>query len=122
MTGGEHKNLIHDLEERSFKFARDIRRYIGSLPVSLSKKEDAVQLIKSSGSVGANYIEANESLDKKEFLMRLRISREEAKESALLLRLLNDSGDGPSPEGERLYSEAIELKKIFSTIIETLKE
>jgi len=43
--------------------------------------EDAKQLIRSSGSAGANYIEAEEALSKKDFLMRIKICREEAKGS-----------------------------------------
>jgi len=43
-------------------------------------------LVRASGSVGANYIEANESLSKKDFLMRVKICRKEAKESRYWLR------------------------------------
>lgn len=78
-----------------------------------------MQLIKSSGSVGANYIEANESLGKKDFLMRIRISRKETKESAYWLRLLLETNKfDDTHELRRLYNEAIELKKIFSATIE----
>ncbi len=43
--------------------------------------EDGKQVVRASGSVGANYIEANESLSKKDFVMRIKICRKEAKES-----------------------------------------
>jgi four helix bundle protein len=79
-------------------------------------------LVKASGSVGANYIEANESLGKKDFLMRIKISRKEAKESAYWLRLINDTNAlENTDEALRLIQEANELKKIFSSILEKSK-
>jgi len=78
--------------------------------------EDSKQLVRSSGSVGANYIEANESFSKKDFLYRIKICRKEAKESVLLLNLLNDLNSAEF-EFQALIDEAVELKKIFSTII-----
>lgn len=113
------KKPVYDLEERTFIFARDVRRFIMTLPKSLILREDVAQLIKSSGSVGANYIEANEALGKKDFLMRMRISRKEAKESAYWLRLIHGVHKlERTEEAERLQYEATELKKIFSAIIE----
>jgi len=61
------------------------------LPKTIANIEDGKQLIKSSGSTGANYREANESLSKKDFLMRIKISRKEAKESAYWLRLIYET-------------------------------
>lgn len=108
-----------DLEERNFQFAQEVRIFIKDLPKTLSNIEDAVQLIKASGSVGANYIEANESLSKKDFLMRVKISRKEAKESAYWLRLIKETNiEKHSIPAAKLEKEAIELKKILSSIIE----
>ena len=79
-------------------------------------------MVRSSGSVGANYIEANEALGKKDFLMRIKICRKEAKESAYWLRLIVETNDGLSDEkGAKLFKEAEELKKIFSAIHEKSK-
>ena len=115
----DNNRPVYDLEERIYNFARDVRRYILTLPKSFLLKEDVIQLMKSSGSVGANYIEANEALGKKDFLMRIRISRKEAKESAYWLRLIHDVNKlEQSDEALKLQNEAIELKKIFSAIIE----
>ena len=109
---------IYDLEERTFIFAKRIRIFTKKIPKTASNIEDGKQVIRSSGSVGANYIEANESLSKKDFLMRIKICRKEAKESAYFLRLIKDVND-PLFEKEalELYNEAVELKKIFSSII-----
>ena len=80
--------------------------------------EDCRQLIRSSGSVGANYIEANESLSKKDFLFRLRVCRKEAKESSYWLELVGKNTDQEAQKTARqLYEEAKELVCIFSAII-----
>jgi len=109
----------YDLEDRTFAFAQRVRALAKSLPHTLANIEDSRQVIRSSGSVGANYIEANEALSKKDFLMRLKISRKEAKETHYFLRLL-DTGATTKAERERtaLVQEAHELLRIFSAIIE----
>ncbi len=78
----------YDLEDRTFVFARRVRRMVKLLPGSIANREDARQLIRASGSVGANYLEANNSLSKRDFRMRIRICLKEAKESGSWLRLL----------------------------------
>jgi len=118
----KQKPIIYDLEERTFQFAKAVRIFIKTLPKTIANIEDSRQLIRSSGSVGANYIEANESLGKKDFLMRMRISRKEAKESAYWLRLIHETNDlNNSQDAEYLMNEARELKKILSSIIEKSK-
>lgn len=115
----EEGKPIYDLEERTFQFAKRVRIWIKKLPKSIANDEDARQLIKASGSVGANYIEANEALSKKDFIFRLRICRKEAKESAYWTRLILECNEVIPYEkkGKALYQEAVELKKIFSSII-----
>jgi four helix bundle protein len=113
---------VYDLEERTFQFAKRVRLFVKTLPNTLANIEDSGQLIKASGSVGANYREANESLSKKDFLMRIRISRKEAKESEYWLRLINETNDlKNADEAKYLMQEANELKKIFSAIVEKSK-
>lgn len=102
-----------DLEERTYMFARSVRQYFRSIKADYLKIDDIKQVIRSSGSVAANYIEANESLSKKDFVMRIKIARKEAKETTLWLRFL----DTP----EILQNEAMELKKILSAILEKSK-
>ena len=108
----------YDLEDRTFEFARRCRAFVKTLPVTIANQEDGRQLIRASGSVGANYIEANESLGKKDFCMRIRISRKEAKESRFWLRLV-DTGEKEPVEKERqsLIQEATELMNIFGAIL-----
>ena len=108
----------YDLEERTFEFARRIRRFVKQIPKTLSNLDDSKQLIRASGSVGANYIEANESLGGKDFLFRIKICRKEAKECVYWARLL-DLESAPELEAERsaLLNEATELMCIFGAII-----
>ncbi len=108
----------YDLEERTFQFAKRVRDFVRRLPRTVCNLEDVKQLARSSGSVGSNYIEANESLGKKDFLLHIKISRKEAKESRFHLRLL-DTGLDNGLEAERtaLAQEASELMNIFGAIL-----
>ena len=107
-----------DLEERTFQFAKKTGFYVKQLPKNISNLEYGRQVVDSSGSVGANYIEANEALSKKDFTMRIKICRKEAKESAYWLRLIVGTNDEKyKQDGMNLLNEAIELKKIFSSIL-----
>ena len=107
-----------DLEDRTFQFAESIRKFVKQLPRTISNTEDVRQLVRASGSVAANWIEADEALSKKDFLMRVKICRKEAKESRLFLRLL-DAGltKNVTISRDGLANEARELTLIFSAII-----
>jgi len=122
MTNDQNSKRIYDLEERTFEFAKSVRLFVKTLPKSIGNIEDCKRLIKSSGSVGANYREANEALSKKDFVFRIKISRKEAKESIYWLRLIDESNRLPnSEEAEGLIQEANELKKILSSIVQKSK-
>lgn len=111
-----------DLEERTFIFAKKVREFIKSLPKTQSNFEDGDQLIRSSGSVGANYIEANESLSRKDFFLRIKICRKEAKESKYWLNLISTNNFTElEKQKENLIKEAGELTKIFGSIVEKEK-
>jgi four helix bundle protein len=107
-----------DLEDRTFQFAQSVRSFVKQLPRTISNTEDGRQLVRASGSVAANWIEADEALSKKDFLMHAKICRKEAKESRLFLRLV-DAGLTKSNASKRdtLATEARELTLILSTII-----
>ena len=107
-----------DLEDRTFQFAQAVRSFVKTLPRNISNAEDVRQLVRASGSVAANWIEADEALSKKDFLMRVKICRKEAKESRLFLRLI-DAGltKDTASSRESLAKEARELVLIFSMIV-----
>ena|SRR3989344_811166 len=110
----------YDLEPRTFEFARMVRDFVKKLPRTIANTEDGKQVIRSSGSIGANYIEANEALSKKDFIMRIKICRKEAKESEYWLRLF-DVNENLASECAALAKEAMELRKIFGSIVQKSK-
>ena len=113
----DQKDKPFDLEERALLYAQNVIGFLNSLPKTPANVENSKQLIRSSGAVGANYIEANDSLGKKDFLMRLRIARKEAKESRYWLELL-ECPDPLNNERAKLADESTELLKILSAIIQ----
>ena len=118
MTKIQNSKPVYDLKERTLQFAKDVRLFVKTLPNTTANIEDSRQVVKASGSVGANYREANEALSKKDFKMRIKICRKESKESAYWLRLINETNNlKNAEEEERLRQEANELKKIFSSIL-----
>ncbi len=107
----------YDLEDRTLAFAKRVRLFVGKLKKTLSVIEDGKQVVRSSGSIGANYIEANESLSKKDFLMRIKICRKEAKETVYWLSLLDSDTIDGEKERKSLSQEAKELTMIFGSIV-----
>lgn len=111
------KNKPYDLEQRTFLFAKRSFVYFKNLPRTIINVEVSKQGIRSTGSVGANFIEANEAFSRKDFIMRVKICRKEAKESIYWLRL-SEPNETQEQEREILITEATELMKIFGSIIE----
>lgn len=108
---------VYDLEKRTYEFAREVRLFISRLPKTITSFEDGKQVIRSSGSIGANYIEANESLGEKDFLYRIKICRKEAKETVYWLKLIVVEDVTLNEDRLSLMQEAVELTKIFGSMI-----
>jgi four helix bundle protein len=107
-----------DLEERTLTFAKSVRFFLHRIPKSFISIEDAKQLVRSSGSIGANDIEANECLSDKDFLYRIRICKKEAKETIYWLKLLEDLNNEKLERVRGiLLQEAKELMLIFGAIV-----
>ena len=98
----------YDLEERTEKFAADIRKFVRLIDLDIPNREDAKQVVRSSGSIAANYIEANEALSQKDFLHRVKISRKETKETRLWLNLIRVDNEILEVEKDRLTKESTE--------------
>ena len=111
-----------DLEERTFRFSSRVRDLIAKIPRTITNIEYLKQLARSSGSVGANYIEGNDALGERDFLVKIKTSRREAKETSYWLRLLTIP-DNKELESERqnLVQEATEFVRIFSAMIRNFK-
>ncbi len=118
MTLGEGRAKYYDLGDRTLRFAKDLRVFVRTLPRGIANDQDIKQLIRASGSVGANYIEAGDSVSREDFLLRIKIARKEAKETIYWLQLI-DIGLSPDAKDIRrsLIGEATELMKIFGAIV-----
>jgi four helix bundle protein len=120
-NNGNTKVRQYDLEDRTLNFAKEVVIFVNKLPKIMTNIEISKQLIRAAGSVGANYIEANESLSKKDFIMRIKICRKEAKEARYWLKLLSCNNDcNEALPG--LIQESTELMKIFGAILEKTKK
>jgi four helix bundle protein len=111
----------YDLEERTMKFAKDVISFVGTCPKTLVNTELTKQVVRSACSLGANYIEAKESLGKKDQAMRIRISRKEVKESRYWLQLFEIRRQEVEHKRNDLIGESSELLKIFTSIIGKIK-
>jgi four helix bundle protein len=109
---------IFDLDVRTFQFALAVRKLIGAHRWNLEQLSDVKQLLRSSGSVTANYAEANNPISPGDFLYRLKICRKKSAESRIWLRLLTEtSADQRQDTLRTLWREADELTRIFTSIL-----
>ncbi len=111
----------YDLEDRTFAYAKRVIAFIRNLPKTIANVEVMKQLVKASGSVGANYIEANEAVSRNDFKYCIKIFRKESKESRYWLRLLELRDAEQEEERHALVQEATELMKIFGSILQKSK-
>ena len=108
----------HELEQRCHVFAKRVRSFCRKLKYDVANNEDIKQLVRASGSVCANYIEANENLGVGDLKFRMKISRKEAKECMHFLGLVETFGNSElDKERDFLIDEALQLKRIFSAML-----
>jgi len=108
-----------DLKDRTLNYAVRVRSFVRTIKRDRINQDDLAQLVRASGSVGANFIEAIESLSKKDFLYRLRICLKEGKESRFWLKVIQNSNTISNPdEMNALLQESKELIRILSSIIQ----
>ena len=120
MSTQQNNTKPYDLEERTYAFALETRMFLRNTKWDPVSWPDIKQLLRSSGSVAANYVESLEAVSADDCVYRLRICKKEARESGLWLRLISDSN--PIDETihrslELLISETSELVKIFVVMI-----
>ena len=111
-----------DLEERTAKFAKAVIKVCKILPKDSINSRLIGQVVGASGSIGANYREANDALGKKDLVQRMRIARREAKESYHWLDLILEANRSLGSNVRPLLKEAEELKKKLSSIVEKVKQ
>lgn len=110
-----------DLEDRSTEFAKRVVRLCTSLPKNSINNRLTGQAVGSAGSVGANYREANDALGKKDLIMRMKISRKEAKETMHWLELIEEANPELKSRMQDIKQEALEMKNILSSIISKIE-
>jgi len=111
----------YDLEQRTETFSLAIRDFCLSLKRDIINREYIIQLVRSAGSIAANYIEANENLGKNDLKMRIKICRKEAKESRLWLKhVLTYEISELEIRRNVFIQETIELENIFGAILKKL--
>ena len=111
----------YDLEERTEKFSLRVRDFCVSIKRDIINLEYIKQVVRSAGSIGANYIEANDNLGVNDLKMRIRICRKESKESRYWLRhILTYENESFEQEKLLLQKEAEELMLIFAAILRKL--
>jgi len=107
----------YDLEERTTDFGKAVVKVCLKLSKGPINNRLIDQVIGSSGSIGANYREANDSLGKKDFIQHLKIARRESKEAQHWLELLMEANQDKKDEIKTLLKEAGEFRNILSSII-----
>jgi len=106
-----------NLEKRTTEFAKTVIKLCKQLPSNPINNRLVGQVVGASGSIGANYREANDALGKKDFIQRLKIARREAKECIHWLELVVEANKDKETEIQALLKECEELKNILSAII-----
>ncbi len=114
-------NKSEDFYERLYRFARDCALAVRELPQTPSNQVYSRQLIRSSSSISANYLETQEALGRKDFLYRLSVCRKESKETVQWIRLILDTNSDGAAGFKRLFQEATEFVLIFGKAIGTAR-
>ena len=114
--------MRYDLEERTEKFSLSVRDFCLQVKHNVINMEYIKQLVRSAGSIAANYIEANENLGKNDLKMRIKISKKETKESHLWLKHIITTNEQLEETRRILIHETIELQNIFAAILKRLED
>lgn len=107
------------LAERTVQFSKDIIEFCKAERVTLITRPLIEQLVRSSTSIGANYVEANNAASKADFRNKIFIAKKEAAESKYWLELL-EAHTVNGLECKRLTQECHYLLMILQKIISTL--
>lgn len=114
-------NQKYDLEERTAKFGEDIIKLSRGINLNAVTSPIVNQLVRSSTSIGANYMEANGAMSKKDFRHKIYLCKKEAQETKHWLRMLSTAYPESKTKSKELWKECQELTLIFGKIVSTLK-
>ena len=121
MSNNKISKTKFDLEERTAKFAGEIIKFSQKIKKTLTTVPLISQLVRSGTSVGANYLEADDSESKKDFIHKMSISKKESRETKHWLRMIVVACPELKEEARKLWREAQELNLIFASIIRKKK-
>ena len=107
---------VYDLEERTARFGEAVIDFAKIIPQRAVTNRIISQLVGAGTSVGANYVEADDAVSKKEFLKSIGTCRKEARETKHFLRMTVRAVPELKPQARKLWLEARELHLIFSKI------
>jgi len=111
----------NEFKKRLYSWVLRLIKFIDKLPKDSVSSVIGRQLLRSGTSILANYIEANSSSSKKDFINFFTHSLKSANESKVWLALLRDTGKGNKNEIKWLLNELIEIANILAFSILTLK-
>ena len=107
---------VYDLEARTARFGEATIDFARTIPQDAVTYRLIGQLVGAATSVGANYVEADDAVSKKEFLKNIGTCRKEARETKHFLRMIVRAVPESKPRARTLWMEAKELHLIFSKI------
>jgi len=107
---------VYDLEERTALFGEAIIDFARTIPQDAVTNRIINQLVGAGTSVGANYVEADDAVSKKEFLKSIGTCKKETREAKHFLRMAGRAVPDLKPEARKLWLEARELHLIFAKI------
>jgi len=108
---------VYDLEERTALFGENVIDFVKTLPQDRINNELIGQIIRSSTSIGANYMEADGAESKRDFRHKIAVCKKESKETKHWLRMVARANPGRKDECRKLWNEAQELTLIYSSIL-----
>ena len=110
------KSRVYDLEERTARFGEAVIDFAKTIPQNPLTNRLINQLVGAGTSIGANYVEADDSVSKKDFLKSIGTCRKEARETKHFLRMIARAVPELKVQARELWMEARELHLIFSRI------
>jgi len=117
----EKEKFKTELKLRIYRWVLDLVKFLDELPKDIISQKMVDQLFRSGGSIGANYIEAQASSSKKDFINFLHHSLKSSNESKFWLAVLRDTGRADKNKIESLLRELVEISKILGASLITLK-
>ncbi len=106
----------YDLEERTARFGDAIIDFAKTIPQTAVTHRIISQLVGAGTSVGANYVEADDAVSKKEFLKSIGTCKKETREVKHFLRMAVRANPELKSQARKLWIEAKELHLILSRI------